>query len=130
MMHGPVVYEDKAHSRAYALRTVAAEPGTAGYLGALSVARATNWDEFRKGVARYKVPTENIVYADTQGNIGWIGAGLAPVRKNWSGLCAVPGDTGDDEWSGFLSIHDLPHSYNPAAHHIATAHANILLPAY
>src|SRR5207253_808476 len=94
-VHGPVIYEDKEHSRAYALRTVAAEPGTAGYLAGLTIARAGNWDEFRSAIARYKVPTENIIYADTQGNIGWIAAGLSPVRKNWSGLFPVPGDSGE-----------------------------------
>jgi penicillin amidase len=129
-IHGPVIYEDKDYNRAYALRTVAAEPGTAGYLAALSVARAANWTEFRQAVARYKVPTENMVYADTQGNIGWIAAGLAPIRKNWSGLFPVPGDSGEFEWSGYLSIDDLPQSYNPATHHIATANHNILPPGY
>jgi penicillin amidase len=129
-VHGPVIYEDKEHNRAYALRTVAAEPGTAGYLAGLSIARAGNWDEFRSAIARYKVPTENIVYADTQGHIGWIAAGLAPVRKNWSGLFPVPGDSGDYEWSGFLTVDDLPQSYNPASHHIATANHNILPPGY
>lgn len=129
-VHGPVIYQDKEHNRVYALRSVAAEPGTAGYLAGLSIARATDWNEFRGAIARYKVPTENIVYADTQGNIGWIAAGLAPVRKNWSGLFPVPGDTGDYEWSGFLTVDDLPQSYNPASHHIATANHNILPPGY
>jgi len=129
-IHGPVIYEDKQHNRAYALRTVATEPGTAGYLAGLSVARAGNWDEFRKAMARFKVPSENVVYADTQGNIGWIAAGLTPVRKNWSGLFPVPGESGDYEWSGFLDVNDLPQSYNPAAHHIATANNNILPPGY
>lgn len=129
-IHGPVIREDRANQRAYALRSVAQEPGTAGYLAGLSIARATNWDEFRKAIARFKVPTENIVYADTKGNIGWIAAGLAPIRKNWSGLFPVPGDTGEYEWSGFLSIDDLPQSYNPASHHIATANDNILPEGY
>jgi penicillin amidase len=129
-VHGPVIYEDRQRNRAYALRSVAAEPGSAGYLAGLSLARASNWDDFRKAVARYKVPTENLVYADTQGNIGWIAAGLAPVRPNWSGLFPVPGDTGDYEWSGFLSSGDLPQSYNPSTHQIATANNNILPPGY
>jgi len=128
--HGPVIYEDKDHNRAYALRSVATEPGTAGYLAGISIARAGNWDEFRSAIARYKVPTENIIYADTQGNIGWIAAGLAPVRKNWSGLFPVPGESGEYEWSGFLTVDDLPQSYNPASHHIATANHNILPPGY
>jgi len=32
------------------------------------------------GSARWKLPTENLVYADVDGHIGWIAAGLMPVR--------------------------------------------------
>ena len=70
--------------RAYALRWVGSEPGSAGYLADLSLMRARNWNEFRSGLERYKVPSENLVYADLDGNIGWQAGGLAPIRKNWS----------------------------------------------
>jgi penicillin amidase len=129
-VHGPVIYEDSGRHRAYALRWVGSEPGTAGYLAGLAVARAKNWNEFLEAMDRYNVPSENIVYADTQGNIGWQAAGMAPIRKNWSGVLPVPGDTGEFEWSGFRSAADLPRMYNPAAHFIATANHNILPPGY
>ncbi|MDQ2949926.1 MAG: penicillin acylase family protein, partial [Acidobacteriota bacterium] len=103
-IHGPVIYEDRSKDRAYALRWSGSEPGGAGYLPALSLARASNWTEFRAAAARYKVPSENIAYADRAGNIGWIAAGLAPIRKNWSGLFPVPGDSGEYEWNGYLSL--------------------------
>src|SRR5207248_2831731 len=45
-IHGPIIYEDPAHNRAYALRWVGSEPGTAGYLAGLAVARASNWNQF------------------------------------------------------------------------------------
>lgn len=128
--HGPVLYEDPANHRAYALRWAGAEPGGAGYLPALALARASNWGEFRKQVANYKVPSENLIYADKAGNIGWIAAGLAPVRKNYSGLFPVPGDTGEYEWSGFLTIDDMPQAYNPKNHIIATANHKILPEGY
>ncbi len=129
-IHGPVLYEDSQLHRAYALKSVAAEPGAAGYLSALSLIRAHNWNEFKSAMANYKVPTENIVYADRAGNIGWIAGGLAPIRKNWSGLFPVPGDTGEYEWSGFLASSELPQVYNPANHHVATANHNILPKGY
>src|SRR5579872_931573 len=129
-IHGPVLYEDRPQHRAYALKSVSSEPGTAGYLSALSLIRAHNWNEFKNAMANYKVPTENIVYADRAGNIGWIAGGLAPIRKNWSGMFPVPGDTGEYEWSGFLSSNDLPQAYNPANHHVATANHNILPKGY
>ena len=61
------------------------EPGSAGYLKSLAINTAGNWSEFTRAVAGWKVPSENIVYADVDGNIGWVAAGLAPVRPNWRG---------------------------------------------
>jgi penicillin amidase len=92
--------------------------------------RARNWNEFRSGLEAYKVPSENLVYADLDGNIGWQAGGLAPIRKNWSGLFPVPGDSGEYEWAGFRAPKELPFSFNPAAHFIATANHNILPPGY
>lgn len=128
--HGPVIYEDRARNRAYALRWVGAEPGGAGYLGALAVSRAKTWAEFKKAVGAYKVPSENIVYADRAGNIGWIASGFAPLRKNWTGMFPVPGDSGDYEWGGYLPLDQHPQLYNPPSHSIATANHNILPEGY
>lgn len=129
-VHGPVIYEDDSRHRAYALRWVGSAAGGAGYLPALQLARAKSWREFRSAVASYKIPSENLVYADRQGNIGWIAAGQAPVRNGWAGLFPVPGDSGDYEWSGFLPAGENPATYNPARHFVATANHNILPPGY
>ena len=77
--HGPVIYEDFNLHRAYALKWIGSEPGSAGYLASLSLNRAKNWPEFLKALERWKVPSENLVYADVDGNIGWQAAGAAPV---------------------------------------------------
>ena len=132
--HGPVIYEDAKLRRAYSLKWVGSEPGTAGYLASLSLNRAQNWPEFLKALERWKVPSENLVYADVDGNIGWVAAGMTPIRKgpngsSWSGLLPVPGN-GNYEWQGFLPLKDLPQSYNPARHYIATANHNILPRGY
>lgn len=127
--HGPVLYEDPAKHRAWALRWVGSEPGTAGYLASLSLNRARTWPEFLKALERWKVPSENLVYADVDGNIGWKVAGLTPVRRGWNGILPVPGD-GDFEWQGFLPAEDLPGVFNPDRHFLATANHNILPPGY
>ncbi len=128
--HGPIIYEDRNRHLAYALKWVGAEPGGAGYLAGLSAARAKNWNEFLTSMQRFKVPSENMVYADTQGNIGWIAAGFSPVRKNWTGLLPVPGDSGEYEWSGYLPTSEMPQTFNPPKHFVATANAKILPPGY
>lgn len=127
--HGPVMYGDPARHRAWALRWVGSEPGTAGYLASLSLNRARTWPEFLKALERWKVPSENLVYADVDGNIGWKVAGLTPVRKGWNGLLPVPGD-GSFEWQGFLPAEELPGAFNPDRHFLATANHNILPPGY
>jgi penicillin amidase len=74
------------------------------------------------------MPSENMIYADVDGNIGWIAAGLMP-RRQWSGLLPVPGD-GRFEWNGFVPTPQLPQAYNPATGFIATANNNILPRGY
>ena len=128
--HGPVIHEDRQRHRAYVLRWVGAEPGTAGYLASLSLDRARSWPEFRQALERWKVPSENLVYADVEGNIGWQVAGLTPIRKAWSGLLPVPGAAGAYEWQGFLPASELPGDFNPSRHYLATANHNILPPGY
>jgi penicillin amidase len=121
--HGPVLYEDRPHNRAYALRAAWLEPGMAPYFGSIDYMRAQSWDQFRAAMNRWGAPAENQVYADKQGNIGWIPAGLAPIRPNWDGLFPVPGD-GRYEWAGFRDMDELPQAYNPARGYVVTANEN------
>ncbi|MBI3474103.1 MAG: penicillin acylase family protein [Acidobacteria bacterium] len=120
--HGPVLWDNG--KRAIALRWVGSEPGTAGYLASLAIDRAEDWDQFESAVARWKVPSENLVYADTSGNIGEHSAGLAPIRK-WTGLLPVPGNSGF-EWTGFVPVNELPHFFNPKEGFIATANHKMI----
>ncbi|MEW5982677.1 MAG: penicillin acylase family protein [Acidobacteriota bacterium] len=128
--HGPVLHVDSARRRAYALRWVGMEPGTAGYLRSLALNQARTWPEFLEAARGWLVPSENLVYADVDGNIGWVAAGMAPIRPGWSGLLPVPGHEGKYEWAGFLRLEDLPQSFNPPSGIIATANHNILPPGY
>jgi len=110
--HGPVIYEDPAHHKAYAVRAAWREIGSAPYLASLRIDQARNWEEFRDACAYSRMPAENMVWADRDGNIGYQAVGIAPQRPNWSGLIPVPGD-GRYEWDGFLAPKALPHVFNP-----------------
>ncbi len=124
--HGPVLWSD-GH-RALALRWVGSEPGTAGYLASLAIDRVQNWKQFEAAVGRWKVPSENLVYADTAGNIGEHSAGLAP-RRSWTGLLPVSG-AGNHAWTGFVPTAELPHAFNPASGFIATANQKMIPDRY
>ncbi|MEF7612299.1 penicillin acylase family protein [Aquincola sp. MAHUQ-54] len=121
--HGPVVYEDTANRKAYAVRAAYLEfPGTAAYLASLRLNQAQNWTEFTEGMAKHFTPGENMVYADVDGNIGWFGGAMAPIRPrpDWSGMLPVPGD-GQYEWAGYLPGSLLPRVLNPPQGFFATA---------
>ena len=118
--HGPVLYEDPQNNRAYSLRAAWLEVGGAPYLASLRMDQARTWEEFREACRFSHTPSENMVWADVEGNIGWQSVGIAPIRRNWYGLMPVPGD-GRYEWDGFLPIRELPHVLNPEEGFFATA---------
>jgi penicillin amidase len=124
--HGPVLYEDRANRKAYALRAGWMEPGGAPYLASLRMNQANSWEQFRDACSFNNMPSENMVWVDRQGTIGWQASGIQPIRRGWSGILPVPGD-GRYEWEGYLPITSLPSEVNPARGFIATAN-NFLMP--
>ena len=118
--HGPVVYE--TDTRAFVVRAAWLEPGMAPYFGSIEYMRASNWREFLAALNRWGAPSENQVFADVDGNIGYKPAGLFPRRPNWDGLLPVPGD-GAFEWNGFHDMDVLPVEYNPERGFTGTANS-------
>lgn len=121
--HGPVLYEDNKNRKAYALRAGWLEIGGSPYLASLRMDQATTWKEFREACSFSNTPSENMVWADTENNIGWQAVGITPLRRGWSGLLPVPGD-GRFEWERYLPIKELPHVLNPPERFFATANQN------
>ncbi|PCH61238.1 MAG: penicillin acylase family protein [SAR86 cluster bacterium] len=127
--HGPVVFEDSQKNLAYAVRPAWMEVGGAPYLASLRMDQAQDWEEFRDASSYLHIPGENMMWADREGNIGWQAVGIAPLRRNFSGMVAVPGD-GRFEWDGYLPILDKPHEFNPARGFIETSNSNYTKPDY
>ena len=127
--HGPILKIDAKNHKAYAMRSVWFEPGTSAYFGSADYMTAKDWDGFLAAMRRWGAPSENQVYADTKGNIGWVPAGKTPHRINYDGLLPVPGD-GRYEWQGFLPLDDLPRVFNPKQGWFATANQMNLPPDY
>ena len=121
--HGPVVHERPDEQTAFALRLAWLDVGAAPYLAGLRMSQAQSWEEFREGAAHNRLPGENFVWADRDGNIGYQATGVAPLRPNWHGLLPVPGD-GRYEWEGYLPILSLPNVSNPERGFWSTSNEN------
>src|SRR6266581_558552 len=88
--------------------------------------RATNWEEFKEALRDWDVPPQNLIYADNEGNIGYVMAGAIPIRAKGQNLLPSPGWTGEYEWTGFIPFDELPQTYNPEQHFIVTANNRVV----
>ncbi|MQA31610.1 MAG: penicillin acylase family protein [Luteitalea sp.] len=82
---------------------------------------ARNWDEFTSALRDFVAPSQNFVYADVDGHIGYYAPGRIPVRAGGDGSRPAEGWTGESEWTGWVPFEDLPHLFDPPEHFIVTA---------
>ncbi|MDA9211746.1 penicillin acylase family protein [Flavobacteriaceae bacterium] len=128
-VHGPVTLVDKNRNKAYAIKNGWSEIGGSPYLASLRIDQAKNWEEFRDACTYFNIPGENMVWADKYGDIGWQAVGIAPIRKNHSGLVPVNGN-GKFDWEGYLPIIEKPNSFNPENGYLSTANQNVTPESY
>jgi penicillin amidase len=83
--------------------------------------QARNWTEVTAALKDYSTPSQNFVFAQADGHIGYYAPGHIPVRASGDGLLPTDGWTGDTEWTGYVPFEDLPHVYDPPSHVIVTA---------
>ncbi len=82
--------------------------------------RAGNWEEFKDAVRSFFAISQNMIYADVEGNIGLYYSAGVPIRKG-EGISVNPGDTDEYDWQGFVPFEELPHVYNPESGYVSSA---------
>ena len=126
--HGPVISQlIPGEKRVLALRWSAYDPKSAGN-PLFDIDAAANWQEFRAALSKWWGPSQNVVYADDQGHIGYQAVGFIPYRP--TGILDVPIADENHEWQGFVPFEQLPSTLDPANGVIATANARITPDGY
>jgi penicillin amidase len=84
---------------------------------------ASNFDEFHAAFATYGAPSQNFVYADTAGHIGYVLPGRIPIRADPKdhGQRIRSGSDGQHDWTGTIPTEDLPWQLDPPSGVIVTA---------
>ncbi|UNO41526.1 penicillin acylase family protein [Streptomyces sp. MST-110588] len=120
---------DRGDGYAVSLRWTALDPGTS-MDAVFELNRAKNFTEFRKAAGHFDVPSQNLIYADTKGNIGYQAPGRIPVRGKGDGSVdgryPAPGWDPKYQWTGYLPQKSLPYEYNPARGYIVTANQAVV----
>ncbi len=125
--HGPLISDVTTTGAPLALRWVALEPGDTTMDAFLGLNYAANWDQFVAALRLYVSPSQNVVYADGEGNIGYYAPGRIPIRApGHDGMLPVSGWDSSAEWAGYIPFDRLPHTYNPPAGFVATANNRIV----
>ncbi|MEI3843307.1 MULTISPECIES: penicillin acylase family protein [Microbacterium] len=110
---------------AVSLRWTALDPGTTS-TAIFRMGTAKDFDDFRAAAELFDVPAQNLVYADTEGNIGYQTPGRLPIRGAGNGWLPQPGWSSAYDWRGEIPFEDLPVSYNPEEGYIVTANNAIV----
>lgn len=129
--YGPVInnvtpHMQKIHEK-ITIRWTALQPGDTTPEAFYKLQYAKNWTEFKQALSYYVAPTLNVIYADTDGNIGYYYAGKVPIRQGWSGELFA---STNDRWTGYIPFKKLPHVYNPQKGVIVSANNKVAPDVY
>ena len=124
--HGPIISDTMDDQKdVLAMRWAAQEPSNL-MSAIIRLDRAQNYEEFRDALRDWDIPSQNFVYADTDGNIAYQMPGRVPIRKNGIGIVPSPGWNGEYEWEGWIDYDKLPALFNPEKGYIVTANHAIV----
>ncbi len=125
--HGPLISDVSGSiQRPVALRWTALDPNDTTFDSFMQINYAADWAQFTTALKGYVAPSQNFVYADRQGNIGYFGPGRMPIRAQGEGLVPVPGWNSEYEWIDWIPFEELPQMYNPEVGYIATANNRVV----
>lgn len=126
--NGPIIAEEGGVK--YSLKWTASDPKNNEFEAFVALNHAGDWSDFKDALRTYGGATQNFVYADIKGNIGWYAAGRIPVRRSGDGSLPYDGATADGDWTGYIPFNELPNLYNPSSGLIVTANQRITGTSY
>lgn len=121
--NGPVIIEEG--DKKYALKWTAFDPKNSDFAAFFLLNRAKDWNGFKQALSTYRGASQNFVFADVKGNIGWQIAGAIPLRRTGDGSLPYGGSKTDGDWTGLIPFNELPNLYNPPSGFIVTANQRI-----
>lgn len=126
--HGPVI--KRSGDKGLALKWVSQDTSLDSLNAMLKQNRARSWDEFRSSMENFVGPALSQVYADVDGNIGYLAAVKIPRRAKGDGSVPCDGAEGECEWEGYVPFEDMPWALNPDEGFITTANSKVVTDGY
>ncbi|MEU0086096.1 penicillin acylase family protein [Streptomyces sp. NPDC006274] len=116
---------DRGTGYGVALQWTALQPGNT-MDAVFELNRASDFQSFRKAAQKFEVPSQNLIYADTEGHIGYQAPGKIPVRAEGDGSMPAPGWDPAYKWTSYIPFDELPYEYDPERGYIVTANQAVI----
>ena len=84
-----------------------------------------NSDQMENNMNDWVDPCNNFIFADTNGDYGYINRGKVPLRDQLNAWVPVPGWDKKYDWNGYVPFDELPRIRNPRNGFIVTANNKI-----
>lgn len=127
--HGPIISDFSKETNdddIFSLQWTALE-ATTELLAILELNKASNWEEFEKGLEHFLAPAQNFVFMDDSGTIAYKANGNIPIYENATdALLPLPGWDKKYELKEYIPFDELPKVINPDKGYIATANNKIV----
>ena len=128
--HGPIICGSPQDGYALALKYTATHGPTTWAESLHEMLLSQNLHHLKSSMKKWEDPCNNLLMADTKGNIGYLCRGHIPIRPRQNGLLPVPGWDPQYEWTGRIPFDDLPSETNPSSGFISTANNKPVGDAY
>lgn len=110
--HGPIMHDPGRDGLSLALRWTSWQPDRLVEV-LVAVNLASGVTGLREALRRLGGPVLNVVFADSDGHIGYQLAGSVPTRPGGGGYLPVPGWTDEYEWGPPIPFDELPAVLDP-----------------
>ena len=132
-VHGPILNDVEkrlADAPLMSLNWTAIAATDRTFEAILGLNTASSFADFRQSLSLYGTPSQNFVYVDVDGHVGYQLPGTFPIRNgDPTALRPRPGD-GTHEWTGSIPFDELPSLLDPEAGTIVTANNAIVDASY
>ena len=128
--HGPIIDGDPSKGYGLSFKYTSTHGLNRGVECILPMMSSSSTEEIDQAMEKWVDPCNNFVFADINGDIGYLNRGRVPIRPMANAWLPVPGWTDEFEWKGDIPFSELARLSNPDTGYIVTANNRIVQSDY